>query len=96
MIVLNCLYTFKSEDGGDMNEIYKKIYDAGLVEGSRKDHGNAGYDFFIAPDKQSMLLVEKWESAEDLQAHSETELFSTFRPLLKENGIRVKMDMYEA
>jgi quinol monooxygenase YgiN len=54
------------------------------------------YDFFInAEDRKRMVLIEKWESIEDLQAHSETELFSKFRPVCKEYGVKTKLSMYE-
>jgi quinol monooxygenase YgiN len=54
------------------------------------------YDFFFsADDPKRMILIEKWESVEDLQAHSETELFQKFRPLCKQNAVKSKLEMYE-
>ncbi len=54
------------------------------------------YDFFISVDEpKRMLLIEKWESIEDLQAHSETDLFQKFRPLCKANAVKSKLEMYE-
>lgn len=93
MIVINC--HFKS-DTKDMNEFFKILKDAGLVDGSRADHGNAGYDFYVnTEDNKKMVLVEKWETMEDLSAHSETELFQKFRPLCKEHAVKSYICMYE-
>lgn len=93
MIVINC--SFKSETM-DMKDFYKILCDEGLVEGSRKDKGNQKYDFYIsAEDPKQMMLIEHWESAEDLAAHTETELFQKFRPLCKANNVKSRIAMYE-
>ena len=93
MIVINCL--FKSEKT-DMNDFFKVLVERGLVEGSRADKGNHGYDFYIsAEDPKKMMLVETWESKEDLQAHSSTDLFKTFAPTCKEFAVLPKISMYQ-
>lgn len=93
MIVINC--HFKS-DTQDMNEFFKILCDEGLVAGSRADHGNAGYDFYVnTEDNHKMVLIEKWETVEDLTAHSETELFQKFRPICKEHAVKSRICMYE-
>lgn len=93
MIVINC--SFLSETM-DMKDFYKILWDEGLVEGSRADKGNLKYDFYISVDNpRHMMLIEHWETIEDLQAHSETELFQKFRPLCKANGVKSRLSMYE-
>lgn len=93
MVICNCLFTSETTD---MKDFYKLLGDEGLVTGSRADKGNIMYDFFISvDDPKRMMLIEKWESFDDLQAHSETELFQKFRPLCKANGVRSKLSMYE-
>ncbi|NLH02193.1 MAG: antibiotic biosynthesis monooxygenase [Clostridiales bacterium] len=93
MIICNCLFTSEKTD---MKDFYKVLCDEGLVEGSRADKGNVMYDFFIsADDPKKMMLIEKWESVEDLQAHSETELFQKFRPICKQYEVKSKLAMYE-
>lgn len=93
MIIINCSFISETTD---MKDFYKVLCDKGLVEGSRADHGNQGYDFYIsADDPKKMMLIEKWESMEDLAAHSETELFQLFRPTCKEHGVKTRIAMYE-
>lgn len=93
MVICNCLFTSETTD---MKDFYKVLCDEGLVEGSRADKGNIMYDFFISvEDPKRMMLIEKWESFDDLQAHSETDLFQKFRPICKENAVKSKLSMYE-
>jgi len=93
MVICNCLFTSETTE---MKDFYNILCNEGLVEGSRADKGNLAYDFFISvDDSKRMMLIEKWESFEDLQAHSETELFQKFRPVCKENGVKSKLAMYE-
>ncbi len=93
MIVINCSFI---SDTANMNEFFKVLVAEGLVEGSRNDKGNLKYDFYVnAEDPTKMMLVEHWESVEDLQAHSETELFQKFRPICKEHGVKTRLSMYE-
>ena len=93
MVICNCLFTSETTD---MKDFYKILCDEGLVEGSRADKGNIMYDFFISvDDSKRMMLIEKWESFDDLQAHSETELFQKFRPLCKAHAVKSKLSMYE-
>ncbi len=93
MVICNCLFTSETTE---MKDFYKILSNEGLVEGSRADKGNVMYDFFISvDDPKRMMLIEKWETFDDLQAHSETELFQKFRPVCKENGVKSKLAMYE-
>jgi quinol monooxygenase YgiN len=93
MVICNCLFTSET---ADMKDFYRTLCDEGLVGGSRADKGNVQYDFFIsADDPRRMMLIEKWESLEDLQAHSETELFQKFRPVCKASGVKTKLSIYE-
>lgn len=93
MIVINCSFISETTD---MKDFYKILCDEGLVAGSRADKGNIKYDFYISvEDPKQMMLIEHWETVEDLQAHSETELFQKFRPLCKANGVKSRLAMYE-
>ena len=43
----------------------------------------------------SMFLLEKWETMDDLQAHSSTEIFQKFGPTCKEYHVHSEVAMYE-
>lgn len=93
MIVINCSFISESTD---MNEFFKVLEKEGLVAASRADKGNLKYDFYVnTEDATKMMLVEHWETMEDLAAHSETEMFQKFRPVCKEHGVKTRIAMYE-
>ncbi|MEG0778429.1 MAG: putative quinol monooxygenase [Oscillospiraceae bacterium] len=93
MIVINCSFISETTD---MKAFYKTLCDEGLVAASRADKGNLKYDFYIsAEDPMQMVLIEHWESIEDLQAHSESEMFQKFRPVCKANAVKSRLAMYE-
>ncbi len=93
MVICNCLFTSETTE---MKDFYKTLVDEGLVAASRADKGCVMYDFFISvDDPKQMMLIEKWETIEDLQAHSETEMFQKFRPVCKANAVKSRLAMYE-
>lgn len=93
MIVINCSFISETTD---MKDFFKVLCDEGLVAASRADKGNLKYDFYInAEDSRQMVLVEHWETIEDLQAHSESEMFQKFRPTCKEHNVKSRLAMYE-
>ena len=93
MIVINCSFISETTN---MNDFFKVLEKEGLVAGSRADKGCLKYDFYVnTEDATKMMLVENWETVEDLQAHSETELFQKFRPVCKEYGVKTRMSMFE-
>lgn len=92
MVICNGLFTSETTD---MKDFYKALEDEGLVAASRADKGCLMYDFFISvDDPKKMMVVEKWESNEDLKAHSETEIFQKFRPLCKANNVKLRLSIY--
>lgn len=93
MIIINC--SFLSETT-DMNDFFKILGDEGLIAASRAEKGCVKYDFYInLEETKQMMLVEHWETMDDLQAHSETDLFQKFRPICKANGVKTRLAMYE-
>ncbi len=93
MIICNCTFVSRQTE---MKDFYQALKDAGIVDASRADHGNVCYDFYINPDdSKSMFLLEKWETMDDLQAHSSTEIFQKFAPTCKEYHVHSEVAMYE-
>ncbi len=74
MIVLNVMYTMK--EGVQPSDFLKALEDTGLAPYCRHEKGNICYDYFYPADGSSrLLLLEKWENAESLDAHAKTENF---------------------
>ncbi|MDE7160695.1 MAG: antibiotic biosynthesis monooxygenase [Muribaculaceae bacterium] len=56
-----------------------------LVAFSLRDKGCVDYDFYQSrTNDDRFLIVETWESAEDLKAHSETDHYKRLAPRLRD------------
>ncbi len=70
MILLLVKYT-ATPDGG--KKFVKEVTDAGLLNTVRAEDGCEGYDyFFSAENPDTVLLIEKWASAKQQEAHLQT------------------------
>lgn len=67
----------------------KKLKEAAteLVAFSLRDKGVIDYDLYqSSTNDDRFMIVETWESAEDLKAHSETDHYKRLSPKLRENA----------
>lgn len=56
-----------------------------LIEKTREEKGCISYDLFQGlKDAKSIIMVEEWETLEDLQNHSKSEHFLKIVPKLEE------------
>ena len=86
MIVLNVMYTLK--EGIKGSDFVRALEDQGLAPYVRKEKGNICYDYFYPADGSPVvLLLERWEDAESLKAHSENENFRKIG-LLKDDYVK--------
>ncbi|MDE6335708.1 MAG: antibiotic biosynthesis monooxygenase [Muribaculaceae bacterium] len=70
----------------ETSENRKPLIDAAteLVEFSLRDKGCIGYDLYESQTNDDrMMIVETWESEEDLKAHMESEHFRRLVPELQ-------------
>lgn len=70
----------------EMSENRKPLMDAAieLVEFSLRDKGCLGYDLYKSQTNDDrMMIIETWESEEDLKAHMESEHFRRLVPKLQ-------------
>lgn len=69
MIVMNVTYKCKPNQRDSFLETIKA---EGLDAACRAENGNIQYDYFKAcADKNILLLLEKWEDADALSAHTQ-------------------------
>lgn len=67
MIVLNVRYTAKD---GKREEFLSQVESRGILERIRGEKGNIGYEYFISRENENqVLLLEKWEDEQVLEAH---------------------------
>lgn len=70
MLLLLVKYTAKPGDG---EKFVREITDSGILNTVRAEDGCDGYDYyFSAESPDTVLLVEKWASAKQQEAHLQT------------------------
>lgn len=68
-LLLLVTYTVKA---GARENFLKEVVDSGLLETIRREEGCLSYRYFLeAEDPQCLLLVEKWATERQQQAHLE-------------------------
>ena len=93
MLTWNVTYHCKS---GQREAFYQAVTDLGLRANSMGEAGNVKYDYYFdAQDPDALLLVETWQTAEDQQAHCQTELFAKLQALKAELCESVDIDKFE-
>lgn len=92
MLTWNVTYHCKS---GQREAFYQAVTDLGLRAISMGEAGNVKYDYYFdAQDPDALLLVETWQTAEDQQAHCQTELFAKLQALKAELCENVTIDKF--
>ena len=93
MIRLNAF--FEVNDGVDLKQV-KALADE-MVEKSRKDEGNMGYDLHVSSTNPSAyMFCETWENDELLDKHSNSEHFTRIVPALgKLCKVEMKIERFD-
>ena len=93
MIRLNAFFVLK--EGVSLEEM--KAVTNELVEKSRKDAGNKGYDLFQSTtNPRVMMFCESWESQEALDKHSAAPHFTYAVPKIGEMAVDgLKIERFE-
>ena len=92
MIVLNV--TFKSKDNLALLYV-KELESNGMAEYVRHEKGNRKYDYYL-PLKENgeVLLVEKWDTLEDLNAHLSSDNIKKMQEIKKKYNIETNLEKY--
>lgn len=92
MIVMNLYYEMKS---GVKAEFIEKIYSLGIPQKTQKEDGCIAYDFFVSPDKDVVLLIEKWKNSDCLAAHTQQEHFKQLISIKNDYVISTNAERFE-
>lgn len=92
MLTMNLYYKLKP---GVKHEFADKIYSLGIPQATQKENGCIAYDFYVSPDKDEILLIEKWESADRLPSHTQQEHFKQLISLKDEYVLETICDKFE-
>ena len=92
MLTMNLYYQMKE---GKKNEFIDKVYSLGIPHATQEENGCIAYNFYVSPDKDEILLVEKWESADCLPSHTQQEHFKKLISLKDEYVISTVCEKFE-
>ncbi len=80
MIIVTANITAKP---GERDELISKSQN--VIESTRQEQGNISYELLASTEDENVLLMfEKWESKEALDAHMQTEHFKAFGTAIKD------------
>ena len=81
---------------GKRDEFYRALMESGIASASKAEEGNEKYDYFYSPDnKNELLLIELWASAEAVKRHGETPHFKALGDLKKDYVVDTVISRYE-
>ncbi len=88
------IHAFYRADNSEMlHKFYEEAAAAGVIEASRNDAGNVKYDYYFSAERENeILLVEKWETREHLQAHCTMPQMATLAKLKEKYNIQTELE----
>ena len=88
------IHAFYRADNSEMlHKLYEAAAAAGVIEASRNDAGNLKYDYYFSAERENeILLVEKWETREHLQAHCTMPQMATLAKLKEKYNIQTELE----
>ena len=94
MLYLHVYYTAKESD--DVKGFLSEANEAGIVSKTREEKGCLQYEYFISTENErELLLLEKWETAEDQKAHDSQPHMKTLMDIKARYGFTTKIEKIE-
>ena len=94
MLYLHVYYTAK--DGDDLMNFLREAEEAGIVGKTRKEKGCLQYEYFVSTENdKEMLLLEKWETAEDQKVHGTQDHFRMLGEIKSKYGLETRIEKIE-
>ena len=81
---------------GKRDEFYNAILASGIADASRAEKGNEKYEYYFSPEnKNELLLLELWSSAEAVELHMNSQHYKELGELKKEYVTNTVFTRYE-
>ena len=94
MLYMHVYYTAK--DGDDLMNFLREAEEAGIVSKTRKEKGCLQYEYFVSTENdKKMLLLEKWETAEDQKVHGTQDHFRMLGEIKSKYGLETRIEKIE-
>ena len=91
-ITVNLYYT---GENGNALKFAQEMESSGTAEAIRREEGNLRYEYFIPmQDKETVLLIDSWESQQALDVHHASPMMQTIAALRDKYDLHMRVERY--
>ncbi|MBO7610623.1 MAG: antibiotic biosynthesis monooxygenase, partial [Elusimicrobia bacterium] len=91
-ITINIYYSGKK---GNAKKFVKEMEKSGTADTVRKEKGNIRYEYFYpANSKDTVLLIDSWESQQALDVHHDSPMMGKIAELRNKYDLHMKVERY--
>lgn len=91
-ITINIYYTGTN---GNAKKFAREMLSSGIVSDIRAEKGNIGYEYFVPiDDEETVLLIDRWEGQQALDAHHASPMMSKISELREKYDLHMKVERY--
>lgn len=92
MITINIYYTGKN---GDAEKFAREMISTGMVDEIQAEEGNLRYEYFFPlNDRETVLLIDSWESQSALDRHHASPVMQKIIALREKYDLHMKVERY--
>ena len=89
---INIYYTGKD---GSARKFAEEMVEKGVVERVRVEKGNQKYEYFFPmDDEETVLLIDRWESQEALDAHHRSPMMKEIAELRDKYNLHMRVEQF--
>lgn len=87
------IHIYYHGENGAPKKFADEMIKSGIVDDIRRENGNEQYDYFIPfEDSQTLLLIDKWESQNSLDAHHASPMMERIAVLREKYDLHMEVE----
>ena len=91
-LTINIYYT---GENGAAKRFAEEMVEKGVVDRVRAEEGNKKYEYFFPMhDKETVLLIDRWENQEALDAHHKSPMMKEIADLRDKYHLHMKVEQF--
>lgn len=91
-ITVNLYYT---GENGNALKFVQEMENSGTADAIRREEGNLRYEYFQPlQDKETVLLIDRWESRQALEVHHASPMMQTIAALRDKYDLHMRVERY--
>ncbi len=92
-LTINIYY---SGQNGNAVKFAEEMVSSGIVNAVRNEKGNLKYEYYFPmDDKETVLLIDRWENQEALDIHHKSPMMDEIAQLRKKYKLKMKVERFE-